>query len=78
MIALRINASAAAVAACVEQGASGLLDIDSFADELVTLARTQAGNAEGSPQRYVGAKRRPSHASLAPGPYGTLVHLTSK
>jgi len=77
VIALRINASAAAVAACVEQGASGLLDIDSFGDELVALARMLAGNAESAP-RPAGGRNGANriHRSL-PVPYGALVHLTS-
>ena len=78
VIALSVGASAAGVAACVEQGAAGLLHIDALADELVTVAKVAAGRAGGTPHTNGNGStlsqrgRRP-----LPAPFDTLVHLTS-
>jgi DNA-binding NarL/FixJ family response regulator len=78
VIALSVGASAAAVAACVEQGATGVLQIDALADELSNVTKAPAvkptntgrsGNGSNSSQR---AGRR-----QLPPPFDALVHLTS-
>jgi DNA-binding NarL/FixJ family response regulator len=78
VIALSVGSSAAGVAACVEQGAAGLLHIDALADELVTVAKVSALRASG-PSRINSAN--PAGAQRGrrqlPAPFDALVHLTS-
>jgi len=80
VLAVSLGCSAATVAACVEQGAIGLLDVEALPHELVRLAQNGqlrvasladevlgAGNGHGHPER---SPRR------FPPPYDALVHLT--
>jgi DNA-binding NarL/FixJ family response regulator len=85
VIALSVGASAAGVAACVEQGAAGLLHIDALADELVTVAKMAAaktngaaranGNGNGSSNGNGNGSQRGRRQ--LPAPFDALVHLTS-
>jgi DNA-binding NarL/FixJ family response regulator len=78
VIALSVGASAAAVAACVEQGATGLLQIDALPDELITVAKgsgpRSAGTARTNGNGTNGTQR--SRRQLPP-PFDALIHLTS-
>ncbi len=78
VIALSVGSSAAGVAACVEQGAAGLLHIDALADELVTVAKVSAGKANGTARvsgNGTNGSQRPRRQ--LPAPFDALVHLTS-
>ncbi|HXQ43299.1 MAG TPA: LuxR C-terminal-related transcriptional regulator [Acidimicrobiales bacterium] len=75
VIALSVGSSAAGVAACVEQGAAGLLHIDALADELVTVAKVSAGKVNGA-ARVNGNGSQRGRRQL-PAPFDALVHLTS-
>jgi DNA-binding NarL/FixJ family response regulator len=82
VIALSVGASAAGVAACVEQGAAGLLHIDALADELVTVAKVSAAKASGTTRPNgngsgSGASGSQRGRRLLPAPFDALVHLTS-
>jgi DNA-binding NarL/FixJ family response regulator len=81
VIALSVGASAAAVAACVEQGAIGVLQIDALADELSSLTKASApvkttgtgrSNANGN-----GSNGNQRGRRQLPQPFDALVHLTS-
>jgi DNA-binding NarL/FixJ family response regulator len=78
VIALSVGGSAAAVAACVEQGAIGVLQIDALSEELVLVAkgpgpRTNGGaRTNGNGTNGNGRGRR-----QLPAPFDALVHLTS-
>jgi len=81
VIALSVGASAAGVAACVEQGAAGLLHIDALADELVTVAKLSTVKSNGV-VRPNGNGSNSSNASQRgrrqlPAPFDALVRLTS-
>jgi DNA-binding NarL/FixJ family response regulator len=78
VIALSVGSSAAGVAACVEQGAAGLLHIDALADELVTVAKVSALKASG-PSRINSASPNGAQRGRRqlPAPFDALVHLTS-
>jgi DNA-binding NarL/FixJ family response regulator len=78
VIALSVGASAAGVAACVEQGAAGLLHIDALADELVSIAKVSAVKAT-APVRQNGNGSNGSQRTRRqlPAPFDALVHLTS-
>ena len=59
---MSVGASAAAVAACVEQGATGVLQIDALRDELVLVAKGAGSKTNGATrtngngtQRHTGA-----------------------
>ncbi|MGD0256009.1 MAG: diguanylate cyclase [Acidimicrobiales bacterium] len=67
VIAVSVGASVAALAACVEQGATGLFYPESLAPELVRIA---SGNP---PPKNSGRAHAPGHL---PAPYDALVHLT--
>lgn len=82
VIALSVGATAAGVAACVEQGAAGLLHIDALADELVTVAKLSAAKASGTTRPTgngsgSGASGSQRGRRLLPAPFDSLVHLTS-
>jgi DNA-binding NarL/FixJ family response regulator len=80
VIALSVGASAAGVAACVEQGAAGLLHIDALADELVTVAKVSAGKASGAIRpsgNGSGSSGSQRGRRQLPAPFDALVHLTS-
>ncbi len=67
VVAVSFGASAMAVAACVEEGATGLFDLESLPNELTRLAhKMRSGNGNGS-----GADLR-----RFPAPYHGLVELT--
>jgi DNA-binding NarL/FixJ family response regulator len=78
VIALSVGASAAAVAACVEQGAAGVLQIDALSEELVTVAKasgprvsaTVRSNGQGTNGTQRGRR-------ALPPPFDALIHLTS-
>jgi DNA-binding NarL/FixJ family response regulator len=78
VIALSVGASAAAVAACVEQGAIGVLQIDALSDELASLTKAPApkapttGRSNGN-----GANGNQRGRRQLPAPFDALVHLTS-
>jgi DNA-binding NarL/FixJ family response regulator len=78
VIALSVGASAAAVAACVEQGAIGVLQIDALGDELLTVTKAtpvkapSAGRSNGN-----GSNGTPRGRRQLPPPFDALVHLTS-
>lgn len=76
VIALSVGASAAGVAACVEQGAVGLLQIDALADELATLV---PGSSPKPPIRTNGngSTGTPRVRRQLPAPFDALVNLTS-
>jgi DNA-binding NarL/FixJ family response regulator len=75
-----IGSSAATVAACVEQGAIGLLDVEALPRELAELAENGQLRAASVPGDVLGASD--GHTCLEsrprrfPRPYDTLVHLT--
>jgi DNA-binding NarL/FixJ family response regulator len=78
VIALSVGASAAAVAACVEQGAAGVLQIDALADELANVAKAPAAKANGAGRpNGNGNNGTPRGRRQLPQPFDTLVHLTS-
>jgi DNA-binding NarL/FixJ family response regulator len=78
VIALSVGGSAAAVAACVEQGAIGVLQIDALSEELVLVAKgpgprtNGAARTNGNGTNGNGRGRR-----QLPAPFDALVHLTS-
>jgi len=78
VIALSVGGSAAAVAACVEQGATGVLQIDALADELSTVTKATPGRMNGSARtngNSSNGSQRPRRQ--LPPPFDALVHLTS-
>jgi DNA-binding NarL/FixJ family response regulator len=78
VIALSVGASAAGVAACVEQGAAGLLHIDALGDELVSVAKTSATKTNGTPRTNGnGSNGSQRGRRQLPAPFDALVHLTS-
>lgn len=66
-IAVNVGSSAAVLAACVEQGAIGLFDLDSLGNELSRIAKEDS--------RPDGHDRQRSGSHL-PAPFDALVHLT--
>ena len=78
VLALSVGASAAAVAACVEMGATGVLQIDSFSDELVTVAKS-GGPRSSTAARTAGngTNGTPRGRRQLPAPFDALIHLTS-
>ena len=78
VIALSVGASAAAVAACVEQGAAGVLQIDALCDELVTVAKASGPRSNGAPRTNGnGNNGAPRGRRQLPPPFDALIHLTS-
>jgi DNA-binding NarL/FixJ family response regulator len=78
VIALSVGASAAAVAACVEQGAAGVLQIDALSDELVTVAKATGPRSNGSPRANGnGTNGAQRGRRQLPPPFDALIHLTS-
>jgi DNA-binding NarL/FixJ family response regulator len=82
VIALSVGASAAGVAACVEQGAAGLLHIDALADELVMVAKASTAKANGTGRSNGNGNGNGSNGNSRsrrqlPPPFDALVHLTS-
>ncbi len=78
VIALSVGASAAAVAACVEQGAAGVLQIDALADELVTVAKASGPRATGVVRTNGnGSNGSQRGRRQLPPPFDALIHLTS-
>ncbi len=78
VIALSVGSSAAGVAACVEQGAAGLLHIDALAEELVTVAKMSAVKANGAARvNGNGSNGSQRGRRQLPAPFDALVHLTS-
>lgn len=79
VIALSVGASAAAVAACVEHGAAGVLRIDDLSDELVTVARTFGPRSATGASRANGngPNSTPRGRRQLPPPFNALIHLTS-
>jgi DNA-binding NarL/FixJ family response regulator len=78
VIALSVGASAAGVAACVEQGAAGLLHIDALADELVSIAKSAAVKVTGAVRPNTnGSNGSQRGRRQLPAPFDALVHLTS-
>ncbi|HTT86604.1 MAG TPA: LuxR C-terminal-related transcriptional regulator, partial [Acidimicrobiales bacterium] len=77
VIALSVGASAAGVAACVEQGAAGLLHVDALAEELVMVGKVAAAKPNGSarPESNGTAGAGRGRRQL-PTPFDALVHLT--
>ncbi|HMK62697.1 MAG TPA: LuxR C-terminal-related transcriptional regulator [Acidimicrobiales bacterium] len=76
VIAVSIGASAAAVAACVEHGATGLLDAETLVPELFAMAARmseESGNANGNHGDGQGAE---STGRRFPAPFSALVELT--
>jgi DNA-binding NarL/FixJ family response regulator len=78
VIALAVGASAAAVAACVENGALGVLDIDALPEAILALTKSLNGSANGEdPGRGLGARNGHRAHRTLPAPYDALVRLTS-
>ena len=78
VIALSVGASAAAVAACVEQGAIGVLQIDALADELATITRAPNGKTTGTARTNGNGQNGTARGRRQlPPPFDALVHLTS-
>jgi DNA-binding NarL/FixJ family response regulator len=78
VIALSVGASAAAVAACVEQGAAGVLQIDALSDELVTVAKASGPRSNGVPRpNGNGTNGAQRGRRQLPPPFDALIHLTS-
>jgi len=79
VVALSVGSSAAAVAACVEQGAAGLLHIDALADELVIVAKTSSNKGSSATRTNGAASSNGSQRGRRPlpAPFDALVHLTS-
>ncbi|HXQ60204.1 MAG TPA: LuxR C-terminal-related transcriptional regulator, partial [Acidimicrobiales bacterium] len=78
VIALSVGASAAAVAACVEQGATGVLQIDALSDELVTVAKATGPRSNGAPRANGnGTNGNQRGRRQLPPPFDALIHLTS-
>jgi DNA-binding CsgD family transcriptional regulator len=67
VIALRMGASAAALAACAEQGAIGIMHPDRLAHEVVRMAN---GSSRSNGSEY------PLEPGRLPEPFSALVHLT--
>ena len=77
VIALSVGASAAGVAACVEQGAAGLLHVDALAEELVTVGKMAAAKPNGSARPDSNGNGTPGRGRRQlPTPFDALVHLT--
>jgi len=80
VLAVSVGSSAATVAACVEQGAIGLLDVEALPNELAELAESGQLRSVSMLGDGLGADRAPSCLESGPrrfpSPYDTLVHLT--
>lgn len=66
-IAVNVGSSAAVLAACVEQGAIGLFDLDSLAHELSRISKEDP-RSDGHDKQRAGTHLSP--------PFDSLVHLT--
>ena len=78
VVALSVGASAAAVAACVEQGATGVLQIDALSDELVTVAKAAGPRSNGAARTNGnGTNGNGRGRRQLPPPFDALIHLTS-
>ena len=78
VVAIAVGASAAAVAACIEQGALGLLDADDLSHELALAAKaagsaTQNGAGGSESEVYTAAD---ANGRRFPAPFAALVDLT--
>jgi len=80
VLAVSVGSSAATVAACVEQGAIGLLDVEALPGELAELAEAGQLRSVSMLGDVLGADHAPGCLHSAPRtflpPYDTLVHLT--
>ncbi|MGD0255778.1 MAG: LuxR C-terminal-related transcriptional regulator [Acidimicrobiales bacterium] len=80
VLAVSVGCSAATVAACVEQGAIGLLDVEALPHELARLAGSGqlrgVSVAEGVLGAGHGGARLEKSPRRFPPPYDALVHLT--
>ena len=80
VLAVSLGCSAATVAACVEQGAIGLLDVEALPHELARLAKRGQLRVASVVEEVLGAGN--GHGRLEksprrfPPPYDALVHLT--
>jgi DNA-binding CsgD family transcriptional regulator len=75
VIAVSFGASAMAVAACVEEGATGLFDLDALPAELTRLAqKMRSGNGNG--QGNGNGSGSGAEIRRFPAPYNGLVELT--
>jgi DNA-binding NarL/FixJ family response regulator len=78
VIALSVGGSAAAVASCVEQGATGVLQIDALSDELVMVAKGTGPRSNGATRTNGnGTNGNGRGRRQLPAPFDALVHLTS-
>lgn len=73
VVAVGVGATAAEVAACVEQGAVGVLDTNELAHEIATWA-TVSGNGNGSAGN--GSSSVEQYSRRFPAPFAALVGLT--
>ncbi len=80
VLAVSLGCSAATVAACVEQGAIGLLDVEALPQELARLAQSGQLRAASVSEDVLGAGNGRAHLERRPRrfppPYDALVHLT--
>jgi DNA-binding NarL/FixJ family response regulator len=80
VVAVSLGCSAATVAACVEQGAIGLLDVEALAHELARLAGSGQLRATSVAEDVLsaghGGARLERGPRRFPPPYDALVHLT--
>lgn len=77
VIAMGVGASAAAVAACVEQGAVGLLDADELPNELTNVATSAVAAARnGNGSNGNGSAPAENFSRRFPAPFAALVGLT--
>ena len=78
VIALSVGASAAAVAACVEQGAAGVLQIDALSEELIAVAKASGPRSNGAARTNGhGTNGTQRGRRQLPPPFDALIHLTS-
>ena len=76
VIALGMGASAASVAACVEQGAVGVLDAARLPYELASLAELRSNGHNGTGQNGGGPELNGEVGRGLPAPFSALVNLT--
>ncbi len=80
VLAVSLGCSAATVAACVEQGAIGLLDVEALPHELARLAESGQLRAASVSEDVLGAGRGSARLEKRPRrfspPFDALVHLT--
>jgi DNA-binding NarL/FixJ family response regulator len=78
VVAVRIGASAAALAACVEHGAIGVLHVDSLADQLGTLRPALLTVADATRARIRHRRGVDDERWPLPAPFDALTRLTAK